>query len=83
MYAWIGSKGAKALAMVLENNSTITEIDLSYNNIGFAGAKALTTAMEKNSTIRYIDLCNNNGLEWQPNLATDLKKRRIKVNFIL
>jgi hypothetical protein len=44
----------------IKKNTTITELDLSNNNIGVEGAKALAKALEKNKTITTLDLSRNN-----------------------
>jgi hypothetical protein len=56
----LGIDGVKALADALKVNSTITSINLSYNNVDVDGAKALADALKVNSTITSIDLSDNN-----------------------
>jgi hypothetical protein len=56
----LGIDGVKALADALKVNSTITSIDLSYNNVGDDGAKALADVLKVNSTTTSIDLSYNN-----------------------
>ena len=41
-------KKAKAAAKAIENNTTLTSIDLSYNDIGDEGAKAIDVALVSN-----------------------------------
>ena len=40
--------GVKKLAVLLEKNDTVTEIDLSDNDIGDPGAKQLAVTLQKN-----------------------------------
>jgi len=47
------------LAEALKTNTTITTLDLSYNDIGHEGAKALAEALKNNTTITTLDLVGN------------------------
>ena len=72
-----GSQGqdVRALAAALEKNSTLTSIDLSYNNIGDEGVASMAAALEKNSTLTSIDLrANDIGVEGAASLAAALEK---------
>ena len=44
----ISKEKAKAAAKAIENNTTLTSIDLSYNDIGDEGAKAIDVALVSN-----------------------------------
>ena len=72
-----GSRGedAHALATALEKNSTVTSLDLLFNDIGNEGAASLAVALEKNSTVTSIDLSNNGiGAKGAGSLAAVLAK---------
>ena len=43
----IGDEGAKAIAKVLEKNTSLTRLDIRYNNIGDKGAEAIARSLEK------------------------------------
>ena len=63
-YYNIGTEGAKYLANILSNNSTITYLYLGYNNIGDEGAKYLAEMLCHNSTITSLDVdFNSIGVE--------------------
>ena len=49
----------RALAAALEENSTLTSLDLSWNEIGDKGATSMAAALEKNSTLTSLDLSEN------------------------
>ena len=46
----------KALATALQHNSTLLNLDLSWNNIGDSAACGLATALQHNSTLTALDL---------------------------
>jgi Ran GTPase-activating protein (RanGAP) involved in mRNA processing and transport len=54
-----GNKGAKAVATILKENSTIESVHLGNNDIGVEGAKAISEALKGNTSLRRISLCNN------------------------
>jgi Ran GTPase-activating protein (RanGAP) involved in mRNA processing and transport len=58
--SYIGDIGGKALADLLNGNTTITELILSYNQIGNDGAIALAKALINNNTLNTLDLGQNN-----------------------
>ena len=60
-------RGAKAIAKVPENNTTLTSIDLSATNIGDEGASAIAIAkaLENNTTLTSINLSS----EWNRECA--------------
>jgi len=47
----ISNDGAKALADVLRNNTTLLQLDLSLNNFTDEGAMALFSALHDNTTL--------------------------------
>jgi len=55
----VQDSGAKQLAEVLKQNSSLQHIDLCGNHIGDEGAKAFAEALKVNSTLRKLDLINN------------------------
>jgi Ran GTPase-activating protein (RanGAP) involved in mRNA processing and transport len=55
----IGDTGAVALAEWLRDNSTITEIDVTYSNIGLEGARAFAEALRVNNTLRSLYIYGN------------------------
>ena len=57
----IGNEGIKYLSSSLENNKTITVLNLGYNkNIGAEGIKYLSSSLEKNNTITELNLYDTN-----------------------
>jgi Ran GTPase-activating protein (RanGAP) involved in mRNA processing and transport len=72
----IGAQGAKALAQVLKEKSTVTSINLSFNNIGDEGVKALADALQVNKTLIELNLQRNQiGDEGAVALAQVLKEK--------
>jgi hypothetical protein len=70
----IGDDGVKTLSNALEENTTVTEINLGWNGIGDEGVSALAKALEENSTVTRIDLWSNEiGAEGVAALADALK----------
>ena len=57
--AYCGDEGAKAVAAILKENSTIDFVRLGHNDIGVEGAKAIADALKVNKTLRHIDLSSN------------------------
>ncbi|XP_068732911.1 protein NLRC3-like [Montipora capricornis] len=55
----IGDGGAAILADAMATNSTVTLLDLSFNEVGDSGAAALAKAIEVNSTLTELDLSRN------------------------
>jgi Ran GTPase-activating protein (RanGAP) involved in mRNA processing and transport len=55
----IGNEGGKCLAKALENNRSITHIDLYHNCIENDGIKSFASMLTINSTIKSINLCAN------------------------
>jgi len=69
-----GAEGAAALAEALKTNTTLTSINLEYNDLGAEGAKALVETLKTNTTLTSIELGNNNiGPEGAKALAKVLK----------
>ncbi len=59
-YSGIDNKKVKLLMQALEKyNNTVTNIDLSDNQIRNEGAGLIACFLEKNSSVTYIDLSNN------------------------
>lgn len=48
------------LCKALSSVSTVTEVDLSYNNIGNDGAIAFADLLRKNTSIQFVSLAHNN-----------------------
>jgi hypothetical protein len=70
----IGAEGARSLAAALDNNSTLTSLDLHDNEIGAEGARSLATALDNNATLTSLDLRRNNiGAEGARSLAAALR----------
>jgi Ran GTPase-activating protein (RanGAP) involved in mRNA processing and transport len=55
----IGDEGAKYLADGIKSNSTLQEMNLSYNEIGDYGVNCLVGAIKVNSTLQQILLRYN------------------------
>ena len=58
----ISDAGAKALAHVLNHNSTLKRLDMSNNKISDAGTVALAQALYCNSTLMWLELDGNDGI---------------------
>ena len=57
-----------------QNDSTLTELHISNNNIGFEGAIAIAKALETNTTLTTLFIDNNNiGVEGSKAIAEALK----------
>ena len=79
-----GDAAAPVLAAVLETNTTLTKLDLSWNNLGPAGAESLATALKTNTTLTNLDLSDNNlGPAGAESLATALKTNTTLTNLKL
>ncbi|XP_068687320.1 NLR family CARD domain-containing protein 3-like isoform X3 [Montipora foliosa] len=55
----ISDSGAAILSHAMATNSTVKELDLSFNGIGHSGAAALAKAVEINSTLTQLNLFAN------------------------
>ena len=55
----IGDVGASALAVALQVNNTLTQLNLSGNNVGDEGATALAIALQENTTLTQLILSAN------------------------
>ena len=55
----LGDDGIARLAKELAENTTVTELILSHNQVGAAGAASLASALEKNATLWELDLRDN------------------------
>ena len=49
-------QGAQVVALALEVNTTLTELDLGMNAIGIEGATQIAVALAKNSTLTRLTL---------------------------
>jgi Leucine Rich repeat len=60
-FVWkqIGDIKAKQIARELATNTSLRELDLSYNYIGGGGAVGLADALAKNKTLKSLDLYDN------------------------
>lgn len=58
-YGALGPLGAKALSGALKVNSSLTNLNLRFNQIGASGAQALSDALEINTTLTKLDLSDN------------------------
>lgn len=56
----VTDKGATLLALLLRKQSTLLEIDLSYNEIGDDGLKELEAAVAVNDHVLYVNVSQNN-----------------------
>ena len=48
------------LRRISENDPSLTNLDLSYNDLGSEGAKHLSEALKENTTLTNLDLSSNN-----------------------
>ena len=80
----IDDAAAAVIAAVLEANTTMTNLDLSLNNVGPAGAESLATALKTNTTLTNLDLSHNKvGPAGAESLATELKTNKTLTNLDL
>ena len=80
----MGDADAAVLAVALETNTTLTNLNLAHNNLGFAGAESLATALQTNTTLTNLDLSwNNLGPAGAEFLATALKTNTTLTNLNL
>ena len=56
----MGSSGARALALALNNCSKLTSLNLSKNSIGFRGARSLADVLKHCSALGELDISDNN-----------------------
>ncbi|XP_034053548.1 leucine-rich repeat-containing protein 74A-like [Gymnodraco acuticeps] len=55
----VGPLGTKALALVLQTDTTITNLELEENSLGPEGTRYLTEMLQTNITIQSLNLSNN------------------------
>ena len=55
----IGDATAVVFGAALETNTTLSDLDLSYNNLRLAAAESLAAALEINATLTYLNLSYN------------------------
>jgi hypothetical protein len=53
-------EGVRLLAAALDNNATLTSLDLGVNNIGDEGARSLAAALDNNASLTSLSLWYNN-----------------------
>lgn len=74
----IGDSGASAIAALLSSpNTTLTDLDLSWNDICHAGGRALAIAVGHNSKLKTLDLSWNalgSSLDKERTVATHLSE---------
>ena len=58
-FGWIDSKDATKIANLLLTNTSLTTLDLSYNELGDKGVATLTNALLKNTTLKKLILVDN------------------------
>uniref|UniRef100_A0A1X7U651 Ras GTPase-activating protein n=2 Tax=Amphimedon queenslandica TaxID=400682 RepID=A0A1X7U651_AMPQE len=56
---YVGAKGAKAIAVALISNTTVTNLNLSYNGLCPEGGVAIIDMLKENCYITHLDLSNN------------------------
>ena len=84
LFSGIDDEGAKLLADALQQNRTLTSLNLAGNQIGDEGAKALAEALTQNRTLTSLSLgANNIGAEGVKALADALKQNRTLTNLDL
>ena len=82
-YAY-GNKGAKVVAAILKENSTIEVVHLNKNYIGGKGARAIADSLKHNKSLRYIDLEHNQiGNEGAKAIAEALKENTSSLQELL
>ena len=80
----IGDADAAVLAVALETNTTLANLNLAHNNLGLAGAESLAAALKTNTTLTNLDLSwNNLGPAGAELLATALKTNTTLTNLNL
>jgi len=69
----IGANAMMGLASALRANTTLTKLDLGYNEIGAVGAQHIAEALKVNATVTELDMCHNEfGPEGAKHLADAL-----------
>ena len=65
----------KIVGKMIETNTTLTTLNLSYNKIGYKGAVSIREGLEKNTTLTTLDLSNNRiGNEGAVSIGQGLEK---------
>ena len=68
---------AAVLASALEANTTLTDLNLRFNEIGPAGAESFAKGLTTNTTLTNLNLiCNNFGSAGAESLSTALKRNK-------
>merc|ERR1712080_277902 len=79
----IGCKGAERIAAALQNNHTVTDLDLASNGIGSKGAARIVEALEKNTTVIHFTLVNNDmDFESADRIDVSLKRNTIPTSIV-
>jgi Ran GTPase-activating protein (RanGAP) involved in mRNA processing and transport len=55
----ISEQGGQAVAEMLQDNSTLSRLDIKDNQLGNVAAVAIATALKSNSTLRTLNLFHN------------------------
>jgi hypothetical protein len=77
-------QGAQSLAATLDDNATLTTLDLRYNNSGAQGARSLAAALDINAMLATLDLTLNIiGIEGARSLAAALDMNRMLQHLLL
>ena len=56
---YLGDSSAASLSQALSVNTTLTYLDLHFNNTGISGAASLSQALSVNTSLTYLDLSFN------------------------
>jgi Ran GTPase-activating protein (RanGAP) involved in mRNA processing and transport len=72
LYYNLGNEGAKHLASLLTNNSTLQYLDLSAVDIQDNGLAVIILALQKNNSLTHLNLQNNNISDKSFTLLSDL-----------
>ena len=56
----LGVKGAKTMAIFIQNNGAMAKLDIANNSIGVNGLKALAEALQDNKTLTELNVASNN-----------------------
>lgn len=79
------AKGGEALAKFLQENTTLTELDLGSNSLQEAGGLALAAALDGNTTLLKLDLRENEmgdrvGVRFAKKLRRDVTLRGLNIS---
>lgn len=72
-----GNVDAHILGMILKDNLSIQEVNISRNVVGLEGLKSLCKGLENNHTVTHLDISNNFiGPECAPVILDLLEKNK-------